>query len=430
MKLNVTHTMSVTASVTALLLVHLGLSPVAHAFSSRARGVGRTGPSFGLVPPSASTSSSSLGSTPLFVDETDRHESVASYYGKTLQGSEDLKTNACCTAAPPPKKIAECIKNVHPEVKAKYYGCGLCLPDVLEGKTVLDLGCGAGRDVYIASQLVGAEGTVIGVDMTDEQLEVANRHLQYHEDKFGFGNVRFEKGLIEQLDQIEALEDNSVDIIISNCVINLCPDKEAVLKSCHRLLKPGGELYFSDVYANRRVPETLRQDPVLWGECLSGALYWNDFQNLAKDCGFRDPRLVEDSRITVDSKDVEATIARSGNEALKFFSATYRLFNIDNLEPFCEDYGQAVVYKGTVPEYESGYALDDHHYMETGKIFPVCGNTYRMLHDTRFKEHFDFIGNWDTHYGIFDGCGTSIPYSSAYDNAPGSGGSDGGGSCC
>jgi len=158
---------------------------------------------------------------------------------------------------------------------------------MLEGKTVLDLGCGSGRDVYIASQLVGPEGKVIGVDMTEEQLDTAREYQSYHAEKFGYDNVEFHLGLIEKLDEIDSLEDGSVDIIISNCVINLCPDKEAVLRSCHRLLKEGGELYFSDVYSNRRVPQSLREDEVLWGECLSGALYWNDFHNLGKNVSSR-----------------------------------------------------------------------------------------------------------------------------------------------
>eukprot|EP00594_Rhizosolenia_setigera_P002036 CAMPEP_0178945840 /NCGR_PEP_ID=MMETSP0789-20121207/3952_1 /TAXON_ID=3005 /ORGANISM="Rhizosolenia setigera, Strain CCMP 1694" /LENGTH=412 /DNA_ID=CAMNT_0020625763 /DNA_START=33 /DNA_END=1271 /DNA_ORIENTATION=- len=371
--------------------------------------------------------------TPLFIDATgdadSTRASVSDYYGQTLQTSEDLKTNACCTAGAPPKHIQDCLDNINPEVIAKYYGCGLCIPDILEGTTVLDLGCGAGRDVYIASQLVGKEGKVIGVDMTEEQLAVAKKHVDYHTEKFGYGNVEFHQGLIEKLEDITSLEDNSVDVIISNCVINLCPDKTSVLENCHRLLKPGGELYFSDVYANRRVPEKLQKDEVMWGECLSGALYWNDFQNLAKKCGFADPRLVEDSVITVNSAEVEDTINKSGNSDLKFFSATYRLFKIDELEPFCEDYGQAVIYKGTIPRFESGYSLDNHHYMETGKIFPVCGNTYRMLNDTRFKDHFEFIGNWDKHYGIFDGCGTSIPFASATEGAT-TGVKGGGGGCC
>jgi SAM-dependent methyltransferase len=123
-------------------------------------------------------------------------------------------------------------------------------------------------------------------------------------------------------------------------VINLCPDKEAVLQSCHRLLKPGGELYFSDVYSSRRVPEELRKDEVLWGECLSGALYWNDIQNLAKTCGFKESRLVEDAPVTIENKKVQQKMRHKN---LEFYSATYRLFQLDCLEPHCEDYGQAVI---------------------------------------------------------------------------------------
>eukprot|EP00566_Odontella_aurita_P011396 CAMPEP_0113572110 /NCGR_PEP_ID=MMETSP0015_2-20120614/25919_1 /TAXON_ID=2838 /ORGANISM="Odontella" /LENGTH=392 /DNA_ID=CAMNT_0000475119 /DNA_START=89 /DNA_END=1263 /DNA_ORIENTATION=+ /assembly_acc=CAM_ASM_000160 len=346
------------------------------------------------------------GDDALFVDATSTHSAVSSYYGTTLSTSDDLKTNACCTAGAPPTHIQACIKNIHPTVVQKYYGCGLCVPDLLEGLTVLDLGCGAGRDVYIASQLVGPKGKVIGVDMTEEQLDVAEEYRTYHAEKFGYDNVEFHRGKIEELDRIESLTDGSIDVIISNCVINLCPDKEAVLKSCRRLLRPGGELYFSDVYSSRRVPQSLRDDEVLWGECLSGALYWNDFQNLAKRCGFADPRLVEDAPITVQNDEVQSKIDDEGCADLGFYSATYRLWNIDGLEPACEDYGQAVIYKGTLPLHPSGWALDDHHYMEKGRIFPVCGNTYNMLEKTRFGEHFEFVGDFSTHYGIFEGCGT------------------------
>eukprot|EP00573_Skeletonema_grethae_P008336 CAMPEP_0201693606 /NCGR_PEP_ID=MMETSP0578-20130828/6151_1 /ASSEMBLY_ACC=CAM_ASM_000663 /TAXON_ID=267565 /ORGANISM="Skeletonema grethea, Strain CCMP 1804" /LENGTH=417 /DNA_ID=CAMNT_0048179169 /DNA_START=169 /DNA_END=1422 /DNA_ORIENTATION=- len=388
----------------------------------------------------ATSSSSSLAVTnDLFVEMTtetgaaaaagtaNTHSSVTTYYGETLKETADLQTNACCTAARPAPQIAKAISNIHPDVIKKYYGCGFCVPDEVEGMTILDLGCGAGRDVYIASQLVGEKGRVIGVDMTAEQLKVAKETQAYHAEKFGYDNVEFHEGLIEKLDDIPSLKDGSVDIIISNCVINLCPDKEAVLKSCHRLLKPGGELYFSDVYASRRVPQELREDEVLWGECLSGALYWNDFQNLAKQFGFKDPRLVEDAPITIENKKVQDKIEEMGHKNLEFYSATYRLFQLDCLEPHCEDYGQAVIYKGTIPRFESGWSLDDHHYMEKGKVFPVCGNTYNMLKETRFEKHFDFVGDWSTHYGIFDGCGTSMPFKSSIDGVSTKGG---GGGCC
>ncbi|MDO6805144.1 methyltransferase domain-containing protein, partial [Wenyingzhuangia sp. 1_MG-2023] len=118
--------------------------------------------------------------------------------------------------------------------------------------------------VYALAQLAGPEGEVIGVDMTDEQLAVARQHQDWHADAFGFSNVRFIQGFIEKLDEL-GLEPESFDVIVSNCVINLSPDKAAVLKGVHQLLKPGGEFFFSDVYSDRRVPAAVRNDPVLYG---------------------------------------------------------------------------------------------------------------------------------------------------------------------
>lgn len=335
-----------------------------------------------------------------------KHEQVQEYYGETLQSSTDLQTNACCTPGDMPDHLKAVLSKVHDEVLAKYYGCGLIAPDALKGMRILDLGCGAGRDVYALSALVGEEGFVVGVDMTDAQLDVARAHQDYHAEAFGYAapNTEFHKGLIEELDKLP-LDAGSFDIIVSNCVLNLALDKGAVLRGAHRLLKDGGEMYFSDVYADRRVPEELQNDEVLYGECLSGALYWNDFENIAKASGFGDPRLVEDRVLTVENPTLQARLGRIG-----FTSATYRLWKIAGLEPACEDYGQAVIYKGTMERAEHGFTLDKHHDIEAGRIFPVCGNTYRMLHESRFAPHFQFIGTWDTHYGLFAGCGTTIPF--------------------
>ncbi len=336
-------------------------------------------------------------------------EAVQKYYGETLTNSQDLQTNACCTDAALPHFVKPLLARVHAEVLARYYGCGLVLPELLEGLTILDLGCGAGRDVYVLSQLVGEKGQVIGVDMTEEQLAVARRHEKYHQTAFGYkrGNVRFLHGDIARLDELE-LADASVDLIVSNCVINLAPDKAAVLREAFRVLKPGGELYFSDVYSDRRIPADLTRDPVLYGECLSGALYWNDFLQLARNSGFTDPRLADDRPVTIDNPEL---IEKTGN--IRFYSATYRLFKLPGLELACEDHGQSVVYRGTIPYHAHAFRLDKHHFIETGRQFPVCGNTWRMLHDTRFIRHFDFYGDFDRHFGIFPGCGMGMPFAEA-----------------
>lgn len=335
------------------------------------------------------------------------YDSIKEYYGKILSRSDDLKTDACCTDTGLPGHLKTVLADIHDEVMARYYGCGLVAPQALDGMRILDLGCGSGRDVYALARMVGEKGFVVGVDMTDEQLAVATRHQDYHTDKYGYAqsNVQFIQGYIEQLDDL-GLEPESFDIIVSNCVINLSPDKAAVLKGAYDLLKPGGELYFSDVYADRRVPDTLKEDPVLYGECLSGALYWNDFLNLAKDCGFNDPRLVEDRPLAINNAAIAEKLGR-----INFYSATYRLFKIQGLEPACEDYGQAVIYKGGIPHSEDVFELDNHHIIDKGRVFPVCGNTYRMLNESRFNPYFDFLGTWDTHFGIFPGCGLSIPFS-------------------
>ncbi len=336
------------------------------------------------------------------------HELVKDYYGRRLSSSGDLKTSACCDPSSVPTWLRPLLSRVHTEVTSRYYGCGLVCPPLLEGRRVLDLGSGSGRDAYVLSQLVGERGEVVGVDMTDEQLEVARRHQAYHRETFGYAreNVRFLHGYIEQLGDLD-LEPGSFDVVVSNCVVNLSPDKDAVRRGVHRLLAPGGEMYFSDVYADRRVPAAVRDDPVLYGECLGGALYWNDFLRLARRAGFADPRRVEDRPLSITDP---ALAGRAGN--VRFHSATYRLFKLDGLESDCEDYGQAVVYRGTVPEHPHRFVLDKHHDIETGRVFPVCGNTWHMLHDTRFKEHFDFIGTFDRHLGIFEGCDTGLPFAS------------------
>lgn len=332
------------------------------------------------------------------------HNEVQDYYGVKLESSQDLQTNACCTNVNYPDHVKKIMAKIHDEVMSKYYGCGLTIPTHLEGMKVLDLGSGSGRDCYILSALVGEQGEVIGVDMTKEQLEVANRHIEYHKNVFNHkkSNTKFLNGEIENLDLLD-LPDNHFDIIISNCVINLVTDKQKVLNLVYKKLKTGGEFYFSDVYADRRIPKELVENKILYGECLSGALYLNDFVSMAKRAGFTDPRAVESELITISNPEIEKLV-----DGYTFVSTTFRLFKLDGLDDQCEDYGQAVCYKGSVLGFERVFMLDNHHFFEKGKMTLVCGNTFKMLNETRLASHFDFYGNTNIHFGLFEGCSDEV----------------------
>ncbi|MEN3976867.1 methyltransferase domain-containing protein [Emcibacter sp. SYSU 3D8] len=322
---------------------------------------------------------------------------VQRYYGEVLKSSADLQTSACCVAEAPAAYIAEALKNVHDEVQARFYGCGSPIPAGLAGAHVLDLGCGAGRDCYVLSQLVGPGGRVIGVDMTEAQLAVAREYLEYHASRFGYANVEFRRGYIEDLSTAD-IPDNSIDVVISNCVINLSPDKERVFREIFRVLKPGGELHFADVFADRRLPADLAADPVLVGECLGGALYWEDFRRLLARAGCHDVRTVSRRRLEINNPEIEQRVG-----LVQFHSVVVRAFKLE-LEDRCEDFGQAVIYRGTMAELPHAFDLDDHHRFATGKIMTVCGNTADMISRTRYAPHFQVIGDKSTHYGLYD-CG-------------------------
>ena len=357
-------------------------------------------------------------------------EMVSKYYGETLQSSNDLKTSACTASGRPHDKIISAMKSVPNEIKEKYYGCGSPLPLGIENLNVLDLGSGSGQDCYIAASLVGENGNVIGIDMTDEQLETANKYVDtYCKDtlKYSSSNMKFIKGYIELIDDLISSNEfskESIDLVISNCVINLSPNKEKVISGVYNALKYGGEMYFSDVYCDRRLPDSIRKHEILLGECLSGALYIEDFRRICQKVGFADPRILKCDEIEVTDKELKGLLGNA-----KFYSITYRLFKIEGIEDKCEDFGQVAIYKGTIEGNEHYYDLDDHHRFITNKPMLVCGNTALMVGSSWLGKHFNIIGDFNTHYGLFD-CGDSSANTSASNNAETDGGCSPGGACC
>lgn len=164
-------------------------------------------------------------------------------------------------------------------------GCGnpLAFAALKEGEVVLDLGCGGGLDCFLASKRVGESGRVIGVDMTPEMIELARKNAE----RGGYTNVEFRLGEIEHL----PMADNSVDVVISNCVINLSPDKKQVLREAYRVLKPGGRLAVTDVLATAPMPESMRQDLNLISCCIGNAESVEEFRKMLEEVGFKKIRL-------------------------------------------------------------------------------------------------------------------------------------------
>ena len=338
-------------------------------------------------------------------------QSVKEYYGEVLKTKNDLKTSACCPLDAMPLHLRPYLSKIHTEVQKKFYGCGSPIPAALEGKTVLDLGCGTGRDAYLLSQLVGEKGHVIGVDMTDNQLATARKYIDHHMREFGYKkpNVTFHQGYIEDLKSI-GIADNSVDVVVSNCVINLSPNKESVFREIFRVLKLGGELFFSDVFTGKRIPEDLTRDPVLVGECLGGAMYIEDFRRMLRSMGCVDYRITSKNRITLDDKEVQTKAGM-----IDFYSITIRTFKSD-FEDICENYGHIAYYQGTIAEYPHVFPLDDHHLFPAHQPVAVCGNTADMLSKTRYKDYFKVTGDFSRHFGSFD-CAPSTMNSNTSEGA-------------
>lgn len=175
-------------------------------------------------------------------------------------------------------------------------GCGnpAAIADLREGEIVLDLGSGAGVDVFLAANKVGHAGRVIGIDMTEEMVERARTIANEH----GYGNVEFRVGEIERL----PLEDDCVDVVISNCVINLSPDKAKVFREAYRVLKPGGRLTVSDIVSEGPLPDAIKNDLNAWTCCIAGALEKQEYLSKIEEAGFEDVQVLSSKEFYVEGE--------------------------------------------------------------------------------------------------------------------------------
>ena len=214
---------------------------------------------------------------------------------KDRYGEMALERTSCCPSGVCSADLVEQAKSMGyseediasvPEAAVMGLGCGnpTALAELKEGETVLDLGSGGGLDVFLAARRVGQNGHVIGVDMTEEMVERAQENARRH----GYKNVEFKVGEIENL----PIEDNSMDVIISNCVINLSPDKLATYREAFRVLKPGGKILISDLVTEGELPEDVRQSFEAWAGCIAGALERQQYLDTIKKAGFGDVTIV------------------------------------------------------------------------------------------------------------------------------------------
>jgi SAM-dependent methyltransferase len=331
--------------------------------------------------------------------------------------AEAIVKQRYATAAKTPEASLCCPVNYDPnyleiipqEIIEKDYGCGNPSRYLKRGEIVLDLGSGAGKVCFIAAQLVGAEGRVIGIDMTDEMLEIARRNAPIVAKSLGYANVEFRKGRIQDLaldlelfDQklrkhpvtgvnsflaAEATSNElrtthplvpteSIDVVISNCVLNLVsPDaKRQLFPEIFRVLKTGGRAVISDIVSDEDVPTELQSDPDLWSGCISGSLREDLFLEAFERAGFYGLRILE--RAEKPWRKVKG---------IEFRSLTLEAFK--GKQGPCFERNQAIIYKGPFKEVLD----DDNHRFERGKRSAVCDKTFQLYRKAPYGELFEFV---------------------------------------
>ena len=320
-------------------------------------------------------------------------------------GAQAAEAKLCC----PVDYDQALLKVIPQEVIERDYGCGDPSKFLRPGETVLDLGSGTGKICFIAAQVVGAKGKVIGVDMTDEMLEVARRNAPLVAERIGFGNVEFRKGRIQDLAlDLEKLDlelkarpitdaasflradelaqelrvkhplvpDDSIDVVVSNCVLNLveAKSKRQLFEEIFRVLCRGGRAVISDIVSDEDVPEHLQDDPELWSGCISGALTEEGFLKAFSDAGFYGIQILKR-----DEKPWQTV------EGIEFRSVTVEAFK--GKQGPCFERNQAVVYRGPFKEVLD----DDNHRMERGVRYAVCDKTYNLYRKPPYRDFFELI---------------------------------------
>lgn len=321
------------------------------------------------------------------------------------KGANARQEALCC----PVEYDTKYLEIIPDEVIERDYGCGDPSRWVKEGETVLDLGSGTGKICFIASQIVGAEGKVIGVDMTDDMLEVAYRNQPIVAERVGYDNVEFRKGRIQDLGlDLNALEErlqespvddansflaaeelaaelrvkkpliesDSIDIVVSNCVLNLvCKEnRRQMFEEIHRVLKRGGRAVISDIVCDEEVPQDLQDDPELWSGCISGAFLEDEFLQAFEDAGFYGVRILK-----LDEEPWQTV------KGIEFRSITIEAYK--GKEGICLERNQAVIYKGPFKKVLD----DDGNAMERGKRYAVCDKVYNIYKSEAYEDMFEFV---------------------------------------
>jgi len=289
---------------------------------------------------------------------------VQKFYGKA---AVEPQAELCC----PIKYDDADVGHIPQEVIDRFYGCGspISQAQVQPGETVVDLGSGAGIDVFIAAKKVGKEGKAIGVDMTDEMLKVANTCKTTVASNLGYDVIDFRKGYLEKI----PVEDKSVDLVTSNCVINLSPDKKKVFSEIWRVLKDHGRVVVADIVCDRPVPLSLQAHRDLWGECISGSLSEDEFIAGLEKAGFYGLSLMK----RTFWKEVEG---------YKFYSITVRGYKIEK-KAGCSFIGQKAIYLGP---YKA--AIDEEgHLFPRGEVTEICTDTAAKLSHPPYAGQYRII---------------------------------------